>query len=533
VNSFRRPPVPRLARRGLLEVIIVAVLVVGLTPPAIGVLGAWHEGCLNLPFSDGVSVRLVDVAGDQQCVGYSDSSAQVFGDSERLQHAQRSIFEENEQAEAAHELNPERPYISIVYFGGLTHQETDVNTDDALAEDLEGILLRQSQQNGTSRSEPLLRVIVANGGVEMRRADYVARELLGPLVDADRTIMGVVGFDRTVDQTERAIARFGALGVPTVGTPLTGSGLVDRSPLYFQLVPSNTKQAELVANYARRVGARAVTVYHRPLGTSDTYVKTLVGELAKTNPAALKDVAWKRSAGDLDSLCADATDHSRDLVFYAGREEEFGDFLRAVTDGCTKAQLPRIVASDAISRFMADKKSREDIRLQGGIRVAYVGMGSLVVLAGRQCNDGKSSFESGGLLLANFCRGYHTLRVDLVAQLGEENAPSASWPGERVGLTYDATGLFVDAVRQMRRLNSAAEPHRAAVAQLFRERSFNGVTGRIDFSRSRIGDQRNLALLEIADIVAPDSDPVCVYLIGELYKKDQPHEENGCPVPGK
>jgi hypothetical protein len=53
-----------------------------------------------------------------------------------------------------------------------------------------------------------------------------------------------------------------------------GTGLGDRSPLYFQLVPDNTMQAQLIAEYARHLKAQKVTLHHPR--KMDSYVETLV-----------------------------------------------------------------------------------------------------------------------------------------------------------------------------------------------------------------------------------------------------------------
>jgi hypothetical protein len=531
--SFRPPKANPLVRRGVLEVVLVIALVALLSSPVTSAADAWFGDCLNLSFTDTVSVSLVEVApGDEQCIGYSDSSAVVFGATARLRHAEEAVFAQNEIAEDAHAADPNRPYVSVVYFAGLTHRDANIDTDDALAEDIEGILLRQQEQNTKSRSQPLLRVIIANGGEEMKKADHVTHEFLAPLVAEDDSIMGIVGFDRTVVETERAIKELGTLGVPTIGTPLTGTGLVDRSELYFQVVPTNGKQAELVARYANAVNANSVLLYHPPLGPRDTYIRTLDQELERhLDGRAVVDRPWVESAGDLDSLCEGGEDHRRDMVFYAAREEEFGDFLRAITAGCQYEELPEIVASDAISRFVAQRSNRNQSQF-AGIRISYVSMGSLVALAGKSCAGGASTSEAGGKTLRAFCDGYHSLLDDLNHTLQPTDRPAAPWPGERIGLTYDATGVLVDAVRQIRRRSDVAFPHRAAVAQQLREMTFTGVTGLIDFRSSRIGDDRSLAILTVADIHNADSAPTCAFLIGALYEPDQPREATGCPVPG-
>jgi hypothetical protein len=540
-GSFRPGREPVLARRGVVETIVVLVLLGGLTPVALGVASYHAAGCsFTSPLTSGaVAVRPFDRApGDRECVGYSDNAAQVFGSDERLRNAQTAVFEQNANAQQQHLADPDRPFVSLVYFGGLTHNGVDPNTDHSLAEELEGMLLRQRVQNDQpSKISPLLRVIVANGGAAMGDAAAVVRDMLAPLFRSDPTILGVIGMDRTVTQTQQAIAELGLLGMPAVGTTLTGVGLTDLSPLYFQLSPDNDKEAVLVTEYAKHVRATKVTIYQPQLG-GDAYVQSLAGLLAKRlgdNGITIENRLWNGSVSALSPLCAQPGDHSHEIAFFDGRDNDFGDFLRTATNGCYQPQqLPRILGDDAVSRFIEHERDRTQDSL-AGIPVSYVSLASLTVLAGQPCVHGHTgSVAGGGSPLDAFCSGYGKLRDSLVDTLPKQDAPLLPWPGERVGQSYDAAGLFIEAVQKMQnRAGRAGQPYApnpGAVAQQFREQSFSGATGAIEFASSRGGDNRNLAILTITDIHDLNSPPTCVYLIGNLYDKAQRRDANGCPA---
>jgi hypothetical protein len=346
-RSFRPRREPVLARRGVVETIVVLVLLGGLTPVALRVASYNAAGCsFTNPLTSGaVAVQPFDLApGDRECVGYSDNAAQVFGSDERLRNAQTAVFEQNANAQQQHLADPDRPLVSLVYFAGLTHNRADPNTDHSLAEELEGLLLQQRGQNDNpSKVYPLLRVIVANGGSAMADAAAVARDMLSPLFRSDPSILGVIGMDRTVAQTQQAIAELGLLGLPVVGTTLTGVGLTDLSPLYFQLSPDNATESVLVTQYAKRIGATKVTIYH-PLQSGDAYVQSLAGLLAgrlQQDGITVESVPWNGSATALPSLCAQPGDHSHEIAFYDGRDNDFGDFLHTATNGCYQPrQLP-------------------------------------------------------------------------------------------------------------------------------------------------------------------------------------------------
>ncbi|GLZ29959.1 hypothetical protein Lesp02_21490 [Lentzea sp. NBRC 105346] len=539
VPVFQAAPVHWLARSRRLEALIAAAAVVLLVPGFMTVQSHWSANCafVGSAVSSGVSTRLVDIDGNAECVGYSDNSAQVFGSNERLRWTQLAVYAQNEEAERLHAADPARPYVTLLYFSSLTHPDTNPDADHSRAEELEGMLLKQRQQNDKSQSEPLLRIVVANGGSAMKRAPEVLRDMLTPLLENDPGIMGVVGLDRSVQETKEVITELGVLGVPTIGTTLTEASLPNRSALYFQLIPGNLRQAQLVTKYAQHVRATKVTIYHPPLNRGDIYLTDLVGELAEELPKVVphQDFPWNASAQELPSLCTE--DHGSELVFYAGREEGFGDFLRAIGKDCyDKNRLPRIVADDAVMRFVAQKVNRVHDSL-AGMRVAYVSMAGLVVLAGKSCLDGAPDPKvRGGRPLDVFCAGYSKLHQEIQqAAIPDEDKPSKPWPGEHMGVSYDATGLFLEAVREtQRRLDGlpGRMPQRGAVGQEFRELKFNGATGRTDFGTSRVGERRNLSILEIANIHDYDQQPTCVFLTGDLYDENSPRQPNGCPVVG-
>lgn len=536
---FRPRRVPLLARRGLVEMVLLLALMVMLVPASQNVQDYWSAHCsyFRSRVTDGVSVKLAEVApGDRQCIGYSENDSQVFGTNERLRSAQKAIFEQNKLAARLHREGPNRPYIGIAYFAGLTHRDAAPDTDHAFAEELEGLFLRQAEQNVKSKSAPLLRVIVVNGGSEMKKAPQVVQEMLLPLFANDPTVLGVVGLDRTVVQTQEAITQLGLAGIPAVGVTLTGTGLADRSPLYFQMVPGNPRQAELLTRYAQHLKAAKVTVYHPQLDNGDTYVKTLVEAVQDSLTRAkisVEQKSWKHSPSDLDPLCSDTEDRSDEVIFYAGREDVFGDFLSGAGI-CFSNHLPQVVADDAVSRFVSQEQNRRHPKL-AGTAVAYVGMGSLVTLAGPSCLQGTPAPTVGeGTPLDSFCAGYRDLHDRLGKRLSEEEAPALLWPAEFTGLAYDGAGLFVAAVEQLQRqldlVPGTGLPHRGAVAQQFREMTFKGATGTITFTDSRIGDKRNLAILQIDDVHDIKAEPRCVYLIGDLFEEKQLRSRNGCPI---
>ncbi|MGV9301662.1 hypothetical protein ACWDNU_46970, partial [Amycolatopsis sp. NPDC003676] len=321
--------------------------------------------CSLWPWTGGVSVAL----RDGECVGYSDNAAQLFADDPELTAMQREVFRLNEQATKARASNPDRPLVSLVYFAGLSYADTNVRYPHAQVEELAGLAVQQRRALlASDESEPLLRVVIANGGSDMRQASWVVEHALRGLVADDPSVLGVVGIDRSTDETRTAIARLGELGVPAVATTLSADGLDRASPLYFQAAPSNTVQARLVADYVQ--GAREpngaprydkVTIYH-PEAADDLYVTTLVADLQAElagRGVAQQSLSWREQQElyRFPAPCETEGADRRTLLFFAGRNADFPTFAKAVSRGCLSGAGPAILGNDAVTRLITDPKA--------------------------------------------------------------------------------------------------------------------------------------------------------------------------------
>jgi hypothetical protein len=535
-GDFRPRPVPRLARKSTLLVAVIVVLVASVLTGGRWLWVHLRQDCLPSP-REGVAVEWA--ADTAECVGYSDSSAQLFGEDDRLRKMQAAIFELNDKAQELHEDNPARPVVSVVYFAELTNPRSRPGSADSVTEELTGLLVRQSQDNVVvdDQARPLLRVIVANGGYEMAQARPVVDGLLTPLLRDDPTVMGVLGMGRTVNSTESAIGVLGDQGVPVMTMTLTGESLPGRSPMYFQLVAGNRTQAELVSQYARQQGK---TIYVYQPAKKDGYMSSLRDQLEqKTGKDPSRYREWNEAgAGSVTVQCG-----KNIIAYYGGRETEFPGFLERVLSQC-KADMPTVVGDDAVTRFVAQGRSRVQDAFNG-VPVSYVSLASRIVLANRSCvEQGKPAGGAGSAdqrEITTFCAGIKRLHEpsadddtawgDLGRKLVEDNK-SLPWVGERIGTAYDAASLFVQAVVKNKLRDriqpSGLAPNRAAIAQEFREMKcprdpaapgrsdcFEGATGEIDFSTSRAGETRPIAILTISNIHDISAVPTCTFMIND------------------
>jgi len=512
VGHPRPKPVPLLIRRVTTRLACLVLVASLLVPAGFWVVPRWVGDCLP-GTGIGVSTRLVDSGGRAECVGYSDRAGQVFGTDERLLAAQRAVFELNETALRLHAEATTRPLVSVVYLSEFTKPDGQLGADDSTTEQLTGLLLLQAEMNRRSdHSTPLLRVVLANAGFEMRHARSLV-DLLAPLLAEDPTILGAVGMSRTVEPVEQAITALGDLGVPVIATTLTGVGLTDRSPLYFQVVPDNRREAALVKLHADKEGKK-LTVYQPDEVRGDGYLTSLGAEMAKlVDPAAF--TRWT-DVGTVVPVCG-----ADQIAFYAGRQVDFDRFFDRVLDECG-TDPPVVIGDDTVARFVAQREKRAKARYSGK-SILYVSLGPMTVLNNRSClpDDGRPA--------TSLCLGLRDLLdgADVYGPAGRAfgeilRAQPPVWIGERVGLSYDGAGVFLQAAAAVHAAGSG--PHRSAVAQELRESAcsdpvvttrncYEGASGRIDLSRFRDGRDRPLALLRLPDVRDVTRPPDCVLLL--------------------
>ncbi|MRH91800.1 hypothetical protein GFY24_30920 [Nocardia sp. SYP-A9097] len=493
-----RPPAPPLAARKWFVLLAVLIpLSALLTAAVITVPALRNVPCAEWPWTKDIAVQ--EHAGE--CLGYSDNAKRVFSGDAALTAMQREVFEQNGLAKQKHAADERRELISLVYFAGLTYSDS-TRYPRGVVEELAGLALEQRRLNSQQDSSlPLVRIIVANGGVAMKQSAWVVDHMLAKLLRDDPGVLGVIGLDRSTKVTLDAVTKLGRLGVPMVATTLSADQLPDASKLYLQEVPANRSQAQLIADYVQ--GARVprdkpetgqriynrVRIYY-PDDPNDIYVNSLVEDLRQelaTRRIDADRVTWSDQTmlSNTQSPCQTDTFDRHTLLFFAGRNEDFGAFGRAVTKGCQSDNLPEILGGDTVTRLIADPNATNG--LPANLTVRYVAKGARVILSGRTCMEGGANVgnEVQSVEFLGFCTQIKRLSVNpAVPDLEQTYKPL--WPGDRTGLAYDAVGMFEAAVQRalLLRPNHHGEAlDRIAVALALRQ-SFKGVTGDLTFSSS-------------------------------------------------
>ncbi|MFC7110478.1 hypothetical protein ACFQQB_64910 [Nonomuraea rubra] len=98
----------------------------------------------------------------------------------------------------------------------------------------------------------------------------------------------------------------------------------------------------LIDEYAQHLKKKKLLLYHPPLHEDDVYITTLVNDVKRLLPEhgiAVTPVVLQADSGVTPALCD--KDRRDEMVFYAGREEVFGEFLTNIA-GCEGPySLPR------------------------------------------------------------------------------------------------------------------------------------------------------------------------------------------------
>ncbi|MGP4002684.1 ABC transporter substrate-binding protein [Streptomyces sp. 8N706] len=514
------PAPPWFARR---LVAVVACLLL-LVPAAVWTgQGLGIPGCFHLPFRGDVTVR--DVGGE--CIGYSESAALTFNDEpgqERLHSVQERIFAQNQEARDTWERGGRRrPYVTVVYLGTLTGRATR-NGEEAYAaerEGLEGMAVAQHigvQASVNGYSVPLLRIVIANAGFQMKHAD-VAVDMIAKLArrQSDAPVVGVVGPVESRTSTAAALQKLNQIGMPTIAPALSADGIHRNSALYLQLAPPNREQVELVADYMHRMGWKGTHIYYTVGQNSsrddDLYVDTLVDDLVSRLGADVRPAPRLFRRGDqLTEECG-----YRGMLFFAGRWSEFDSFLEALRNSCSGNWPRHLVADDSINRYMANEALRRTA--PDNLTLLYISKSGLATCDALRRRRDSDVVASDFLAAVSAPDLLHPARC--VGGPGPQQ-----WVGEQVGLAYDSTMLLARAVQQVAG-RVRVEPQRwdqrmldpAAVhTEILRQNEAGGlpgVTGRLRFPRGSgepVG--KRISLLRVTHIRDMNTLPTEVFACG-------------------
>jgi len=278
-------------------------------------------------------------------------------------------------------------------------------------------------------------------------ADMAARRA-GVMVPNVDVIAVLGGFD--IGAAQAAAANYGNANVPFLtlsgAEPLRSSAA---QPV-FRLVATDSDAGRLAGQFATaRLGARRVAILSDSAAGLDTLGDAFAAAVQAGGASIVQRARVERPQADFADTIRQVGAASPDLIFFAGRAVEAGEFLK-------QARLAGIGAT-----FLGGP-GVDDARF--------------VQTAGPAAQS--AYYVSMGFPLAR--AGDAALRQQLSQAVAGQDGPYTA-------LAYDATSVLLDAVA--RAVKAARFPTRPAVAAALRTTKLTGVTGDISFDDQ--GNRRN------------------------------------------
>lgn len=273
-------------------------------------------------------------------------------------------------------------------------------------------------------SAPKVKILLGNAGPRWRYAQTVAEEITERAreerLGMDRPI-AVVGFGHSVEPNSLAIQEVGSARIPMVGTTVTYDRVAsadeghDPNQYFFPVAASNSRLATQAAHWARNgastfkgeegeeeelvmePSSSAVVVangavdeegdQHEKYGPhlGERFIEEFTdrggtawspeGDFATgtaTDGLMLYQPRADREGPSIDQVVSEVCHSEReqappDLIYYAGRSEEFSAFLRALGDGgssvCAENAIT-VLGADDITKFAADEEKNFDDELR-------------------------------------------------------------------------------------------------------------------------------------------------------------------------
>jgi ABC-type branched-subunit amino acid transport system substrate-binding protein len=331
--------------------------------------------CWSFPWlGSGSELSRVDLdpeLGTTQCVGLDHVGSSYPAD---LQAVLATINAANDVAE-------QREHITVVYLGALTSRSVDGYVKSM--EELKGMAAAQQEYLNLVPTK----IVVANAGEQMAHGKF-AGERIRDLAKDDETVVAVVGLGLSRRGTIDAIKQVEQAGLIMVGTTVSADSIANASRNFRQIGFNNKREAEVAAFFARtELGANSATIYYSS-DSDDLYSMDLAYHVeAEFRDRGIHAEKFDFRAGDAgdafspDRRGNDACATHSDVVFYAGRSDEFVPFMKGMKLACGD-KYPRVLAADDVTKFVLNQEHAD----YPGLDLHYLSFASSAAW-GANCED--------------------------------------------------------------------------------------------------------------------------------------------------
>ncbi|MDT0344000.1 ABC transporter substrate-binding protein [Streptomyces litchfieldiae] len=493
---------------------------------------------------------------DGSCVGIQEADSAV---NEDVAAVLKAIEAENERvAEATRDWPAEgrRPQPrTVVYVGTLSGavEASDPVLGGTLAE-LRGIALAQRYTNDSAlHGERVpLRVMVADAGQRFQDAREVARHIV-ELAERDSSVVGLIGMGQSRQPTYDALEIFSAAGLPVIGTSGTADELLDHGQHYYQIAPTNSRAAAIMAEFARRGelipdgdGHTTAEVALLVADPRDSYSSDLARGFQEDYPEARTLLYSPVDGGRRDegpavegeiqqdarelarTVCDAVVAEPRTVLVWTARGSEIGPFLQELQRQSGRCPELTMLGGDEVTN--ARISENDPWQAYPGLHLYFVVGGAGPLLADYARGEGASpeAFE--------FYQRYHQAydpgdRDAATRALGVDAHPALAW---------DALRYLAEGVDQAWRATGGSNARldrdvvQGVLYQGLGEGGFDGATGRVD-SSAVTNDRRTHDKLTIIVRAEPEGEITATLVCGAITQ-DLPQRTWGpdrslpCPV---
>ncbi|MDI5965631.1 ABC transporter substrate-binding protein [Streptantibioticus silvisoli] len=251
------------------------------------------------------------------------------------------------------------PHVTVVYAGQLsTWQDQPTQVRNGL-EELAGVYLAQQYVNSGNMDGPKIRVLIANGGQELRHQYLMAQQIVR-MAKNDPTISAVVGLGRDADDSAKTVGLLERSGLAVVDTTNSSPTLASDSTNYFGLAATDQEEANALTNVLPRTSREspALVVTRTPQGTDDQYSP----QQRKAATTALTQAGYKvrqvsyTSGSDtsfstaIDTICGGTSK----VIYLAGRAEEFSALLSSIAGNGSCGRPLDLLTGDDLTKLDFD-----------------------------------------------------------------------------------------------------------------------------------------------------------------------------------
>lgn len=524
--------IPRPARRKpflsqlWVPVVLVTALAVG---PAVYVVAAQFGKCQ-------FGIKRVETG---ECVGVGVNGF-VFDD--RLRSVTGRIEANNRKV-----MESGSPYGTVYHLGAFSvPRSLAAGAGDLLADahgELAGAALLQEFliDNSKDPTIPLLRILPVNAGSEYHYAPEAADAMLDQL-DSHRNVVGVIGANESRESVRQALKKLSVRAVPVITTTATYDDLSriggNNIPTVFPLAPSNTELARHAAHWAKEgvkdlrdpakrfvLGPAKSVAVLADATSDDLYASDLGARFKAAFGEGAEEFPFSGADGIqpiINKICRDATSMP-DLIYYAGRSSQFGEFYNAASNACPGIT---VLAGDAVTEYVNDRASR---LIDARIKIFYTPL---------------ASEDSWTDVLDRHKKTFYQDFKNLLDELKlneDRQQPSSAY----AAMAFDAANALMQAVKDAYRAQRAGdsdthEINRAGVTlALERLSPIYGASGLIHLHAGKDNHQPRDRPVMLISITVPTGErqtkQEVVAQCGELYlgqsrDRDQSQREN-CPPP--